>query len=151
MERYKEDLYYYFREDLNRNPLELFCRSSENPIDLNQYKLDLDGIKKIIFDIEFNTSSIQHQQKTQMQTETKSNTQLKTQIKIRKLESIIVRGYDFFKKYIFKNFEFIKNIKTEDDFNKVTIQIDNIISFLPNIFYDNYSDFTSNLYTQNNV
>jgi hypothetical protein len=149
MERYKEDLYYYFREDLNKNPLDLIYKPSENPIDLKQYELDLEGIKKIIFDIEFNTSSIQHQQKTQMQTETQSNTQLKTQTQIRKLESINVNGYDLFKKYIFKDFDFIKKINTEEYFNQVTIQIDNIISFLPNIFWDNYTDFTSNLYVPN--
>ena len=149
MERYKEDLYYYFREDLNKNPLDLIYKPSENPIDLKQYELDLEGIKKIIFDIEFNTSSIQHQQKTQLQTETQSNTQLKTQTQIRKLESIRINEYDLFKKYIFKDFDFIKNIKTDEDFNQVTIQVDNIISFLPNIFYDNYTDFTSNLYAPN--
>jgi hypothetical protein len=140
-ERYKEQIFYYFREDnLNKNPLELICRPSEIQIDLKQYELDLEGIKKIIFDLDFNISSIQHQQQTQTQTQKLTQTQMQTQNLLAKIDSINLNGFN---KFLFKNFDFIINIKNIDDFNKSAIIIDDIISFLPNIFFDNWSGYMS--------
>ena len=142
IERYKERIFYYFREDnLKKNPIDIICRPSENQIDLEQYELDLEGIKKIIFDLDFNISSIQHQQQTQTQTQKLTQTQMQTQNLLAKIDSINLNGFN---KFLFKNFDFIINIKNIDDFNKSAIIIDDIISFLPNIFFDNWSEYMSN-------
>ena len=61
------------------------------------------------------------------------------------------RSYDFsfisyFQKYKFKNFDFIKNIEIIDDFLKCTIKLDDILSFLPNIFINNYDSILYTFY-----
>jgi len=146
IERYKETLFYYFREDLNKNPLKIiFINLDISEKNLEPYKLNLDKVRKIIFDLDFKSTGIQHQviSKQNIQVQTQMQTQMQNQLLIQKSTNVNEDIYEKFEKYLFKNFDLIKNIKTEDDYNKATFKIDELISFLPNIFFDNHSDNTS--------
>ena len=157
-ERYKETLFYYFKEDFPKHPLEIIFPTEIKEITkkLKFYELELSEINKIICDLDFESTEIQHQVNTQIQHQvnSKQNTQIQIQTQIK--QNVSSNRYEIFEKYLFKNFEFIKNIKTIENYNNATFIIDEIISFLPNIFYGNHSDYTSNIrnrymYSNNNL
>jgi len=155
IKRYKEDLYYYFIMDFPSNPLSLIFNKKE--IDdvikiLNLYELKLDDIREIIYDLDFKSSKIQHQVINQQNTEVHLQMQMQIQTQESYRPNLNPDLYEIFRKYLFKNFDFIKNIRTIQDYNLVTFEIDDIISFLPNIFFSNHSDYRSNIAeTTNNV
>jgi len=149
IENYKEKIFYYFYNKLSMNPLELIFNKENTPtIDLPKYDLTEEKIKKIVFNLDFKITEIQHQVNTQTQNQTQNQsqnqTQNQTQINIKNEEYIFIFNIlKNFQKYKFKNFDFMKTINNNDNFNKYTIKINNLLSFLPNIFYTNFysSDF----------
>jgi len=132
-ERYKEKLFYYFINNLEEiDPLKLIFNEDElKSIDLNFYNLNPEKVRKIIFNLDFESHEIQHQISTQTQTQ--------TQIQINKnlFNSYLDQFLTNFEKYKFKNFDFIKTIKNQINYDKYTFKLNNILSFLPNIFYSN--------------
>ena len=134
LENHKEKIFNYLEENLLlKNPFEMiFSDLDISNIDTCKYYLDINDIKKIIFEVDF--KNIESQQ------EVKEKYELKTEVKVDnflKIDNIFL--FDFTN---FKNYDFIKNI-TLDNFNDFTFKIDEYISFLPNIFKDNIDNLYS--------
>ncbi len=142
IDRYKEKLFYYFRNDLPINQLELiFSKEEIKTINLKDYDLTIEKVNKIIFNLDFESNEIKNQiisqEKIQTQTQTQIQTQIQTQTKSN-LQLILNDNLLYFEKYKFKNFDFMKMIDNQKKFNLYTIKLNDILSFLPNIFINNY-------------
>ena len=147
MENYKENIFYYFDQDLDHdyNGLKLiftdFTDEQIRAIDLKKYNLTPELIKNMIFNLDFTiqNSEVQYQVNIQENVETQNLTQIQTQYEYVPAKSLD-KIYDFLKKfdkYKFKNFDFMKEIKTQVNYDKYTFKLDSLLSFLPNIFYIN--------------
>ena len=137
---YKEDLFYYFRDDLSKNPLELIFNEDEiSSLKLEKYSLTLDSIRKIIFDLDFKSAGFNIQTQIQTQSQTQIQTQIQTQT-LSLQHFTPNEKLDIFKKYKFKDFDFMEKLESEDltFLNNIVFDIDNLISFLPNIFFGNH-------------
>jgi TPR repeat protein len=153
IKNYKEKIFYYFNiNTLNKDDaLELIFTENEiKCIDYLKYNLNKTTISNIIYDINFDSKNIeiQHQADISQQTNSQINSQVISEIETSnnysKIYSFPFTSY--FNKYKFKNFDFIKNIKNIEDYKKYTIQLDDILSYLPNIFINNYDSIIYTFY-----
>ena len=138
-ERYKEYLFYYFKNKPNDDQLNLILNEDEKKtINLNFYNLNIEKVNKIIYNLDFENIEVQHKVSTQVLTQVQL--QMQTQIQpqndetFNSLKDIILKK---FRKYKFKSFNFVKDITNQINYNKYTFKLNNILSFLPNIFYNN--------------
>ena len=151
MKNYKEKLFYYFKNksdtDTDPDPLELiFTKDEIKTIKLQDYSLTSEKIKNMIFNLDFitQTSEVQHQLSSQENVETQTQTQTQTKsdyniiISLNKIKEILKK----FIKYQFKNFDFINTINDQTNYDKYTFKLNDLLSFLPNIFYINYYSST---------
>jgi len=144
-QNYKEKIFYYFREKiLNENDAlkYIFTEDEINKIDFSKYNLTKEIIKNLIYDINFNNQNIEIQYEQNI--ETTQETEEKQEILQNKEQSVDEFSFyyddcfNLFEKYKYKSFNFIKEIKTPEDYYKYSIKLDDILSYLPNIFISNY-------------
>jgi len=152
MENYKEKVFYYFNNEFLENDAALdliFTKDEIDNIELDKYNLDKKIIKNMIYNLDFITQNsevqyqISNQQNTETETETETEIQTKTQIQSQIQSQILIdKALKFanrFEKYKFKNFDFMKTIDVLENYNKYTFKLNDLLSFLPNIFIINYS------------
>jgi len=150
IENYKEELFYYFNKDItdDNSVLKLIFNEDEIKIIdecyLEKYNLNFKILKKMLYNIDFNIqdSEIQHQVSSQENTESEIKIQNQSQIEKRKYYSK-PDSINNFIKYKFKNFDFMKEIDDLSNYNKYTFKIDDLLSFLPNIFFGNFTSTIS--------
>jgi hypothetical protein len=137
MDKYKEIKFYYFKEELSKNPLSFiftsFTSEEIEKIDLCAYELDINDIKNIIYEIDFNCKE------TNVEIEQYENTEIESIIQQQNTTTadFTVKEFNLLEINNFKNYDFVKNIKDIKYFNNYTFKIDDNISFLPNIFINN--------------
>jgi len=148
---YKEKIFYYFKEKfLNENDTlkYIFTEDEINKIDFSKYKLTKEIIKNLIYDINFNNQNIEIQYEenieTTQETEEKQEILQNKEMSVDKLYFYDTEILELFEKYKYKSFNFIKEIKTEEDYYKYSFKLDNILSFLPNIFMSNCDSILNN-------
>jgi len=140
IDNYEETKFYYFRQELLDNPLTLLFTPKEiEEIDLCAYELDINDIKNIIYEIDFNCKE------TNVEMEQHADMEQESIIQQQSASSIYINSNEFklFNFTNFKDYDFVKNIKNLEDFNNFTFKIDDKISFLPNIFNNNNDSIVS--------
>ena len=159
IKNYKEKIFYYFNDNKSDNTLNedtalklIFTENEIKCIDYLKYNLNKTTISNIIYDINFDSKNIeiQYQADISQQINSQVNSQVISEINTETSINYL-RSYDFpfthyFNRYKFKNFDFIKNIKNIEDYKKYTLQLDDILSFLPNIFINNYDSILYTFY-----
>jgi len=144
-ENYKEKIFYYFREEIlseNDALKYIFTEDEINKINFSKYKLSKKIIKNLIYDINFINQNIEIQYEQNI--ETSQETEEKQEILQNKEQSVdefsfyYDECFNLFEKYKYKSFNFIKEIKTPEYYYKYSIKLDDILSYLPNIFISNY-------------
>ena len=148
---YKEKIFYYFKEEfLNENDTlkYIFTEDEINKIDFSKYKLTKEIIKNLIYDINFNNQNIEIQYEenieTTQETEEKQEILQNKEQNVDKLYFYDMEILNLFEKYKYKSFNFIKEIKTEEDYYKYSFKLDDILSYLPNIFMSNCDSILNN-------
>jgi len=148
IKNYEEKLFYYFLNSFDIDPLSYIFNQEEirmiNSKDyLKKYNLLEEKVKKIVFNLDFKTVDIQHQVSNQENIEAEAQAQAQAQsekeeiVLIKKIRKIL-ETLNKINKYKFKNFEFMKTINNQENYDKYTIKLNNILSFLPNIFFINF-------------
>jgi len=155
---YEEKIFYYFFDDVNQNPLNYIFLNTEDleKINLEDYSLTQEKVKNIVFNLDFQITEMQYQVsnqeniQTQMQLETLTEITKQYNSSIERNITKILNILNEIKKYKFKNFEFIKNIDTQKKYEEYTIKLNDLISFLPNIFFINFESpkYCVNLYNK---
>ena len=146
MENYKEKVFYYFNNNFLKEDEALdliFTKDEIDNIELDKYNLNKKIIKNMIYNLDFITqnSEVQYQISNQQNTETEiqTKTQIQSQIQSQILIDKSLKFANRFEKYKFKNFDFMKTIDALSNYNKYTFKLNDLLSFLPNIFISNYS------------
>jgi hypothetical protein len=141
-QNYKEKIFYYFKEEIldEDDALKyIFTEDEINEIDFCEYDLTKEIIKNLIYDINFNYQNIeiQYEQNIENAQETQVKKEFKNEQSVVEFSFSFNTYIDLFSKYKYKSFNFIKEIKTQKDYDKYSFRLDDILSFLPNIFISN--------------